>query len=85
MLSSRATTQRILRVFDPSAGAHYYIYVDNLGVLSNNADDAKKRLDGIIPAFETFGPVVHETEVSSGKIQTLGVELDRGQLVTRVT
>ena len=61
--------RRILRVFDPSAGAHYYIYVDNLGVLSNNADDAKRRLDGIIRALENFGPVVHETEISSGKVR----------------
>ena len=77
--------RRILRVFDPSAGAHYDIYVHNFGVLSNSADDAKRRLDGIIRALETFGFVVHETEISSGKIQTLGVKLDCGQLVTRVT
>ena len=68
--------RHVLRVHDPAAGAHYYIYVDNLGVLSQSKDDAKARLDGIIRALEGFGLVVHETEISSGKIETLGVELD---------
>ena len=46
--------------------------------------DARSKLDGIIRVLESFGLVVHETEISSGKIQTLGVELDCEQLVTRV-
>ena len=59
--------------------------VSNLGILSSSAEDAQRRLDGIIRDFESFGLIVHETEISTGKIQTLGVELDCAELATRVT
>ena len=84
LLRPGGDSKRVLRVYDPNQGAHYYIYVDNLGVLSSDLDDARSKLDGIIRVLESFGLVVHETEISSGKIQTLGVELDCEQLVTRV-
>ena len=54
-------------------------------MLSDSTDDPKRRLDGIIRSLESMGLIVHETEVSSGKIQTLGIELDCEELVTRVT
>jgi hypothetical protein len=75
----------LLRIYDPAMGAHHYIYVDYLGILSTSAEDAKRRLDGIIRALEAYGLIVKETEVSTGKIQTLGVELDCAELATRVT
>ena len=83
--ASGADVRHVLRVYDPMAGAHYYIYVDNLGVLSRSKEDAKSKLDGVIRMLESFGMVVPETEISSGKIETLGVELDCDELVTRVT
>ena len=82
---STVPPRQLLRIYDLAMGAHYYISVDNLGIMSTSADDAKRRLDGIIRALESYGLIVHETEVSTGKIQTLGVELDCAALATRVT
>ena len=84
LLQPRDDARRILRISDPAAGAHEYIYVDILGVLSADKADAQAKLDGIIRTLESYGLMVHGTEVSSGKMQTLGVELDCERLVTRV-
>ena len=49
-------SRRALRIYDPSCGAHYNIYVDNLGVISHCEADARRRLEGLIVSLDLVRP-----------------------------
>ena len=48
LLRPAADSKRVLRIYDPTSGSHYYVYVDNLGVLSASKEEAKAKLDSMI-------------------------------------
>ena len=55
---------------------HYYVYVDNLGVIDTCETLVTEALDDLVSAFDASGLVLHGSEVTSGVVQALGCELD---------
>lgn len=82
LLRDRGRGRHCLEMHAQSDGAHFFIYVDHLGVLSHDAADARRRLDGVISVLESVGLVVHETMTLSDRIETVGVELVCQHLIT---
>ena len=68
---------------DPEALGHY-VYVDNLGVLSGSCNLVEDGIGELTDLFSSQGLVLHPAEIQSGRVKTLGVELDGEKLRTRV-
>lgn len=55
---------------------HYYVYVDNLGVLDTDADSVRSSMVALQTAFNSLGLELHGSEVSSGRVEALGCILE---------
>merc|ERR1712194_106201 len=63
-------------VFDSADCLRYFVYVDNVGVLSGRKGEAKAVLDNICEAMEDRNLTMHEKECGSGSQEILGVVVD---------
>ena len=63
---------------------HYYVYVDNLGVVDVNKERVKAAVTGLETAFDGCGLILHGSEVTSGHVQALGCGLDGTLLRTTI-
>ena len=63
----------------------HYLYLDNLGVIGHDRDVVEEALAESVSTFESRGLLMHDVEVSSGTLQTLGCELDGISKTTRLT
>jgi len=64
---------------------HYYVYVDNLGIIHTDAGVVEKALDELVLAFDGCGLILHGSEVSSGEVKALGCLLEGSRMCTRLT
>eukprot|EP00435_Cladocopium_sp_Y103_P068349 s90_g31.t1 len=71
------------RVVD--AVLHYYVYVDNLGVIHFNKKTVEKALEQLVHVFDSRGLILHGSEVSSGEVKALGCLLEGDKMRTRLT
>ena len=76
----------VLRVgqVDQSTETHYYVYVDNLGVLHFDQQLVANALKALQKAFDGAGLVLHGSEVSSGGTVALGTLIEGNRLRTRL-
>ena len=64
-------------VFTPGqASRSHYIYVDNLGVVSEDCEHVVRSVAALCARFGKVGLPVHETGVHAGGGQTFGIVLD---------
>ena len=63
----------------------HYVYVDNLGLLTGSAARADSAVDDWARGFGDKGLPLHKSEVVSGKVTTLGTELDGERLMASTT
>ena len=70
---------------DSSSHLKHFVYVDNLGVMSNDRDAVVKGLEELSEQFTGQSLLLHPGEVQHERIKALGVELDGRDLVTRVS
>ena len=55
---------------------HYYVYVDNLGVLDTDAENVNSAMVALQSMFNSLGLELHGSEVSSGQVEALGCVLE---------
>ena len=73
-------------VFQPSDDTLVcYAYVDNLGILGQDADAVKRALDEKVAAFNKMKLDIHEVELFERKGSALGVVVDCERLCTSIT
>ncbi|CAK8988362.1 unnamed protein product, partial [Durusdinium trenchii] len=63
---------------------HFYVYVDNLGVLDTDAANVELAMQGLQQHFNSLGLELHASEVSCGAIESLGCILDGSNLKSAV-
>ena len=66
------------------AKTHFYVYVDNLGVISSDRKAVEDAMDGLQVCFNSLGLQLHATEISDGYVEALGCVLDGGSMQSRV-
>ena len=76
--------------FDPVTraprGTAWYLYVDNLGILSARpAAEVSADMDEVISTFEEAGLSTHESSITCGNATTLGTEVRGESLSTGIT
>ncbi|CAK9007629.1 Uncharacterized protein SCF082_LOCUS9531 [Durusdinium trenchii] len=73
----------VLRVgqVDQSTETHYYVYVDNLGVLHFDQQLVANALKALQKAFDGAGLVLHGSEARESALQAAGFTQDLGQWV----
>ena len=64
---------------------HYYVYVDNLGVLGLDRCRIEEAMCELTEKFDGQGLELHACEVSSGSVEALGVLVEGGKLRCRIT
>ena len=65
------------------AVSHFYVYVDNLGVISPDRKTVVEAMDGLQKCFNSLGLQLHATEISDGYVEALGCVLDGGAMQSR--
>ena len=60
-----------------------YVYVDNLGIVANNASLVKKESENTAAHFNFLGLAIHEMEVSDTLGVALGMAIHTAGLETR--
>ena len=66
------------------AKTHFYVYVDNLGVISSDKKAVEDAMDGLQVCFNSLGLQLHATEISDGYVEALGCVLDGRSMQSRV-
>ncbi len=64
---------------------HYYVYVDNLGVLHPQKESVDDVMRDLQSAFDGAGLLLHGSEVSSGATEALGCTVEGNRLRSRVS
>ena len=64
---------------------HFYIYVDNLGVIGADRDQIVEAMDALRQKFDGLGLDLHGSEVSSGCVEALGCIVEGNKLRSRIT
>eukprot|EP00439_Symbiodinium_sp_Y106_P076622 s190_g15.t2 len=64
---------------------HFYVYVDNLGVIGTEHDRIVEAMDALRLRFDGLGLELHGSEVSSGCVEALGCIIEGNKLRCRVT
>ena len=65
------------------AVSHFYVYVDNLGVISPDRKTVVEAMDGLQKCFNSLGLQLYATEISDGYVEALGCVLDGGAMQSR--
>ena len=81
----QGTPRQARVVTDLHDGSRYYVYVDNLGIITSSAEEARKQVGLLVEHMSSMGLVMHETAVSSDELESLGVILDFRSLVSRIS
>ena len=68
---------------EPSS--HYYVYVDNLGVISLDKKRVVDAMKDLQSKFNRLGLELHGAEVGSDSIEALGCVLDGRDMQSRLT
>lgn len=69
---------------DVASDPHYYVYVDNLGVLDVSQEMVEKCMVGLKKCFDSQGLTLHAAEVSSGEVETLGCLVEGRRMRSRI-
>ena len=69
---------------DSSEGDHFYVYVDNLGVIGLDKDRVSQAMEGRCK-FDGLGLDLHGSEISSGSVEALGCMVEGEKLRCRIT
>ena len=64
---------------------HYYVYVDNLGVLHPQRESVEEVMRDLQAAFNGAGLLLHGSEISSGATDALGCTVEGNRLRSRVS
>ena len=65
----------VMNLDQPATHSHYYVYVDNLGLMSLDKSFVDDTLEACCETFNSKGLTLHETEKSE-QLDALGVHLD---------
>jgi hypothetical protein len=65
--------------------AHYYVYVDDLGVLRGKVSDAAKTMKEVKSEFEKDNLLLHQETVTVTGAKVLGAQLDLERMESRVS
>ena len=60
-----------------------YVYVDNLGLLSNDGDAVRRQISASTKHFDKLGLVIHEVEINDVVGKALGVQVALSERATR--
>lgn len=63
---------------------HFYVYVDNLGVISPEEEVVSKAMESLKGQFNSRGLELHGSEISEGYVEALGCVLHGSDMCTRV-
>lgn len=69
---------------DVASDPHYYVYVDNLGVLYVSQEMVEECMVGLKKCFDSQGLTLHAAEVSSGEVETLGCLVEGRRMRSRI-
>ena len=64
---------------------HYYVYVDNFGVIDLDSSRADHAMSLLSAAFIGLGFELHASEVSGGSVEALGCLIEGNKLRSRIT
>ena len=74
----------VLRLSGTGEVAHYYVYVDNLGVLHQDLSLVKKAMAELQDAFNSRGLLLHTTDISEGATLALGCIVEGEKFRSRI-
>ena len=63
----------------------FYVYVDNIGLITTKTADARADLASVASAFTAQGLLTHEEETTTGETKALGTRLDLRRLEASLT
>ena len=63
---------------------HFYMYVDNLGVVGTNHERVVEAMDALQQTFDGLGLELHGSEVSCGSVEALGCIIEGNKLRSRI-
>ena len=63
---------------------HFYVYVDNLGVINVDKQQVERTMLQLQKHFDELGLLLHASEVSSGVVEALGCILEGDMLRSRI-
>ena len=69
---------------DVEQQCHFYVYVDNLGVIDTDGGRVTKAMEELQRSFNSLGLILHKSEVTSGYVEALGCVLEGDRMRTRV-
>ena len=75
---------RVRRGVSCDLDKHYYVYVDNLGVLHPSKDAVEEVMRDLQKAFDGAGLLLHGSEISSGATEALGCTIEGNRLRSRI-
>ena len=64
---------------------HYYVYVDNLGVLHHDRQVVEEAMAALEQSFNSAGLELHTTDISEGAVKALGCIVEGDKLRSRVS
>ena len=68
---------------DIAVNSHFYVYVDNLGVVGTDEGQVHEAMSALQKSFNGLGLQLHASEVSDGYVEALGCVLEGGQMRSR--
>ena len=68
---------------DVDSSAHFYVYVDNLGVISVDESEVKVAMEELQACFNSKGLELHGSEITQGSVEALGCVLDGNRMRSR--
>ena len=76
----------VLRVgHDAQEADHFYVYVDNLGVIGTDHERIVEAMEDLRVKFDGLGLELHGSEVSNGSVEALGCIIEGNRLRSRIT
>ena len=69
---------------DLEHSAHFYVYVDNLGVMDFDYEFVSQAMQQLQQQFDSLGLELHASEVSAGAVDALGCTLDGAKMQSRL-
>ena len=69
---------------DVDPALHYYVYVDNLGVIDTDVKRVEEAMMGLQQSFNSQGLTLHSSEISSGAVDSLGCVVEGSKLRSRI-
>ena len=64
--------------------SHYYVYVDNLGVIDVSQSAVEECMASLKKCFDSQGLTLHAAEVNSGEVETLGCLVEGSRMRSRI-